>query len=196
MFDVDQFVGQCLAAGTGPRRIATITDLVRAAVACPEEIDAAFPEEPERDEKVAHASDDLTVLLVRLARDMAYPPHDHGITAVIGAYEGSEINTYWRLNGSRLVQAGGREIQAGEVEHMGPDVIHSVANLALIQSKGLHVYLGDLFGRPRNLWDPQTHERLPYTDEAYFARSQVVDRPGLVAGGSGQWQFPWPATDR
>lgn len=177
-FDLARFLENCLAARAGADPVPAIAALVRAAVAGPDGLRRAFPEsDADPDEQVVHACANLTVLLVRLTPGLEYPPHDHGMPAVIGAYEGAEVNRYWRPAGGGLVPVTTRLLGIGEVEQMGPSVIHSVANPGRSRSCGLHVYLGDLFGRPRHLWDPITHERLQYSEESYFSRARAFE-PG------------------
>ncbi|WP_326569156.1 hypothetical protein VSH64_46695 [Amycolatopsis rhabdoformis] len=126
------------------------------------------------DEQVLHAEPALTLLRVEIAPRTEYPPHDHLIPACVAVLRGSETNTFHRADGGRLAVVGETETAAGAVLPMDAHVIHSVANRTGGRSVALHVYLGDLFGLSRTIWDPATGEPGPYSDERYFALARTT----------------------
>ncbi|MGW4490366.1 hypothetical protein ACWEOE_42020 [Amycolatopsis sp. NPDC004368] len=121
------------------------------------------------DEEVLHTEPTLTLLRVEIPPRTEYPPHDHLIPACVAVLDGCETNTFYRADGPRLAVAGETDTAAGAVLPMDARVIHSVANRTAGRSVALHVYLGDLFGLSRTIWDPATGEPGPYSDERYFA---------------------------
>jgi len=117
--------------------------------------------EPEKAQlqKLYHAPD-LTILHLIWAPNMTLMPHDHGMWALIGLYEGREDNIFWRSNkeesGNRVEAAGARTILPGECLPLGQNIVHSVTNPISRFTEAIHIYGGDFFNTPRSEWDPET----------------------------------------
>jgi predicted metal-dependent enzyme (double-stranded beta helix superfamily) len=172
MFDVDEFVEECRAAGreAEPRR--AIKEVLERALRNPGSVAAALP--AERAELVPlHVSPELTVLKVVWAPGMSFRPHNHLMWAAIGLYAGQEDNTFFRREQTTIQQTGGREIHRGEVALLGAEVIHAVANPLRSFTGAIHVYGGDLpHAVGRSEWDESSHAEVPYDFERtvrYFA---------------------------
>jgi predicted metal-dependent enzyme (double-stranded beta helix superfamily) len=165
MFDLDQFVADCIEAvgGSEPRR--AVKDVLERAVSDPTSLERALP--VARAELVPlHVSDDLTILKVVWAPGMAFRPHNHLMWAAIGLYGGQEDNTFYRRCGTGLVQSGGRQLTTGDVALLGDDTIHAVANPRTNFTGAIHVYGGNITSRAgRSEWDERTQAEVDYDFE-------------------------------
>jgi predicted metal-dependent enzyme (double-stranded beta helix superfamily) len=170
VFDIDQLISDCQAAvhETEPRRAAkeVLERVVRRrdlVAALPTDRAAIVP---------LYAGEDVTVLHVVWAPGMRIWPHNHLMWAAIALYSGQEDNTFFRRDGDRLAQAGGRELRDGDVALLGDDTIHAVHNPRRSFTGAVHVYGGDLTTRTgRSEWDDETGVEVPYDFErtrAYF----------------------------
>jgi predicted metal-dependent enzyme (double-stranded beta helix superfamily) len=171
MFDLTGFIAACHGASGARHGPAQVLQLMREAVRDPEAIKAALPAQPPGTsflDAPLHRSETLTVLGVALAPGTLTVPHDHGMWAVIGIYEGREDNTFYRRAGGELEESNRRQLVAGEAMLLGAEVIHAIRNPLASQTLGLHVYGGDLFGRARSMWSPEGAEA-------------VYDMPGFIA---------------
>ncbi len=76
--------------------------------------------------------------------------------ATIGLYGGREDNRYYRLRANAGLEASaGTTLKTGDTVVLGSDVIHSVSNPSREWTAAIHLYGGDYFGTPRNMWpDP------------------------------------------
>ncbi|MFO1015101.1 MAG: hypothetical protein U1E50_15210 [Caulobacteraceae bacterium] len=172
MFDLEQFIVECrwFAGRNEPGRI---LELMRAAVGAPESLKRAVTPLDAGvgvlDAPPLFRSSDLTVLNVTLRPGVLSIPHDHGMWAVIGIYEGQENNTFFRRSGAALENVNTREVRAGEAILLGVEVVHAIENPLPAQTLGLHVYGGDLFAARRSMWSPHTGEAHPY-DIPQFTR--------------------------
>jgi predicted metal-dependent enzyme (double-stranded beta helix superfamily) len=102
------------------------------------------------------------VLNVALKPGILSIPHDHAMWAVIGIYQGEEVNTFYRRGGAGLEEANRHTIATGEAILLGDNVIHAIENPLKTDTRGLHVYGGDLLGAARSMWDPFTLAEHPY----------------------------------
>ena len=169
MFDLDAFIEDCRAANreAEPRR--AVKEVLERALSGPAAvIDALEPNTAGF--TVLHGAPDLTVLHVVWAPRMRLYPHDHRMWAAIGIYTGREDNAFFRRDPDargRLVESGGKDIEAGDVLLLGDDAIHAVANPADRLTGAIHVYGGDFVHQPRSQWGPGKVEERPYDiDEA------------------------------
>jgi predicted metal-dependent enzyme (double-stranded beta helix superfamily) len=159
MFDVDDFLAECVAARADPEPRLAIRDVLARAVSDGPRVADALP--PTRAEIVQlHVSDELTVLKVVWAPGMRIGPHDHRMWASIGVYTGGEDNEFFRRSGSSLVESGGRSLHPGDVCLLGDDAVHAVTNPTTQYAGAIHVYGGDLYSTPRSEWRGS-----PYTEE-------------------------------
>jgi len=178
MFDLAGFIAACLEVGETRHGPAQILGLVREAVRNPEALKAALPAQTRGTSLLdapLHRSPSLTVLNVALEPGAITVPHDHSMWAVIGIYEGRENNTFYRRSGERLAESNHRDIAAGEAILLGPEVIHAIRNPLEGLTLGLHVYGGDLFGRPRSMWSPAGAEAA-YETPGFMAWNKELAR--------------------
>jgi predicted metal-dependent enzyme (double-stranded beta helix superfamily) len=172
MFDLAAFIAACLEVGGTRHGPAQILGLMREAVRDPDGLKSALPAQAPGtsflDAAPLHRSESLTVLSVGLEPGAVTVPHDYSTWAVIGIYEGREENTFYRRAADGLEETNHRDIAAGEAILLGAEVIHAIHNPLASSTLGLHVYGGDLFGRPRSMWS------LAGVETAY-------DTPGFIA---------------
>src|SRR5262245_7548093 len=164
MFDIDEFVAECVAANEEPDAQLAIRDVLRRAAAPGSGVAEALP--PQRAEiQRLHVSPRLTIIKVVWAPGMTLYPHDHRMWATIRIYSGGEDNAFFRRAGGGLVASGGKELRPGDVCLLGDNVIHAVTNPTSVFAGALHVYGGDFFTVPRSEFDPETLEEHPYDVE-------------------------------
>lgn len=120
------------------------------------------------EETLLYCDDELTILHARLTPNIHFPPHEHGITAVIATYDGMETHHLYRPTDLGLEECGRVNAQALDVSVFGSDVIHSIVNPGAQFSRSVHVYLGDLIGRTRRLWNHDRTRCVSYADEPYY----------------------------
>jgi 3-mercaptopropionate dioxygenase len=109
----------------------------------------------------------LSVFLVKQAPLTAGPPHDHGIAAGIVMLKGKEIHRLFRRTGSDITPDGVIHVGPGEVLILRADEVHAIANPDPAPSIGVHVYLGDIVGIPRTLWDPASGASMAFSTADY-----------------------------
>ena len=177
-FRFDAFIEACERDVAAPGGLERIRERLAETVQDGSAIGDALPAMT-GDEMLLHASERLVVVHLRLSPNVHYPPHEHGMEAIVGIYAGTEHSISYRLEHGRPVAIGEHDAQAGEVTILPGDAIHSVANAGESFSYGLHVYAGDLIHQPRHIWHPETGEAHPYSDECYFefARPWDARRP-------------------
>jgi predicted metal-dependent enzyme (double-stranded beta helix superfamily) len=164
VFDIDNFVEDCLAANEEPEPRRAVKAVVERACARTGELSTALP--PERAGLFRlHVSPELTILKVVWAPGMTLRPHDHRMWAAIGIYTGGEDNTFYRRDDARLVETGGRELRPQDVLLLGDDAIHQVHNPTKQFAGAIHVYGGDFFTTPRSEWESPAAEERPFDME-------------------------------
>ena len=127
MFDVDEFLDDCIRANQEDKPQLAIKELLERAMSDPAALATALP--PERAEITPlHASPELTVLKVVWTPGMMFRPHNHAMWAAIGIYTGGEDNEFFRREGGGLTPSGGRSLHVGDTVLLGGDVIHAVTN--------------------------------------------------------------------
>ncbi len=129
-------------------------------------ISRAMPEF-ENDDEVLFEDDSVSIWFVRFMPGLHVPPHDHQTTATIGVYEGAEDNHFYLREGGQLVHKSTRRVEPGDVIALKPDGIHSVEAANGKQSCGIHVYLARLTTIERSLFDWETGEAAPFSDDNY-----------------------------
>jgi predicted metal-dependent enzyme (double-stranded beta helix superfamily) len=158
-FAIDSFVSDCLEARRTDERHGSIAvkDVLASALDQPAAIEAAVGHPSSIPVfSTWHNSDELTVLHVVWPPTVQLLAHDHKMWATIGLYGGREDNHYFRPGGDVGLEAsGGTTLRTGDTVVLGSDVIHSVSNPSREWTAAIHVYGGDYFGTPRNMWpDP------------------------------------------
>lgn len=160
MFDLDQFVSDCLAALKEDASQTAVREVVARAVSDPAAILKRLGDPQRAEMQKLYRSDDLTILNVVWAPSMMLLPHNHRMWAVIGIYTGREDNIFWRrvpgAPGGQVEAAGARALCEKDSVTLGPDIIHSVNNPIPRLTGAIHVYGGDFFGVPRSEWDAET----------------------------------------
>ena len=129
--------------------------------------------------QVFYRAPDLTLLKVCFPRGRRTPPHDHGTWATILLFSGEEKNTLYRREDGRLRRAGEATLTPGSILSMRQDTVHVAECLSEAPAIGLHVYGGDIFERPRLMWNPETLEEQPLDWTVYERFAQAASRaPG------------------
>src|SRR5581483_10150868 len=131
MFDLDAFIEACQRLVREPHAPRHALELVRAAVADgPAVAKAVTPLGAGANALDAplFRSPELTILNATLRPGFVSIPHDHGMWAVIGIYDGEEANTFYRRTEGGLEETNRRTVHAGEAIILGEDVIHAIEN--------------------------------------------------------------------
>ncbi|MDH3221069.1 MAG: hypothetical protein OEO19_16175 [Gammaproteobacteria bacterium] len=171
-FELDRFIEQLRAAARDDAAVSRVRELMTAAFRNPASIRAAMPDY-ENDDEILFEDDNLSIWFVRFVPGLHVPPHDHRTTATIGVYEGAEDNHFYLREADRLVHKSTRRVGPGDVIVLKPDGIHSVEAAAGQSSCGIHVYLAPLSRIERSLFDWDSGEARPFTDENYDAMKRV-----------------------
>ena len=152
MFDLDTFVGECVAARAGSDSMLAVKDVLDRAMSQPGDVAAAVTARP--GVEVLHRSDDLVILSVIIPPGLPETlPHDHRMWALVGVYGGQEANRFFRRAGSALTDSGGRTLETGDTLAMGDDTVHAIRNPRGRESlAAIHVYGGDLVAADRSMW--------------------------------------------
>jgi predicted metal-dependent enzyme (double-stranded beta helix superfamily) len=163
MFDPETFVTACQAAANAEHPVSAVQEVVAAAIRDGSAIDAVLGTEIKREHDTFLSSQDLTVQRILWPGGSWSPPHDHRMWAVIGVYEGEELNRLYEracegLQESRICAVSKKEVLALEA-----DAIHSVENPHRELTAGLHVYGGDIVGIDRSAWTPHGRE-VPFSE--------------------------------
>ena len=191
MFDLEAFVEACRRLVREPHAPRLALELMREALADRAAVGAAVtPLEGRANALDAplFRSPELTILNATLRPGFVSIPHDHGMWAVIGIYEGEEANTFYRRAGDGLETSNQRTIHAGEAIILGEEVIHAIENPLATPTLGLHVYGGDLVAARRSMWDPEAGAEHPYDIPQFFrwsgelARSRKAAREAAATG--------------
>ena len=188
MFDKNQFVADIRVAMAQDDAQSAVSEVVERAITDPAAVIKELgPPGKGRSEQL-FLDDGLTVTNVIWGSEMWVPPHDHTMWAVIGVYQGQEDNTFWREDGTGLIEQGGVTLRTGDVRKLGEKAIHSVKNPSTTRLCGaIHVYGGDFFGAipRRHSWDPESLERGNYDyDHINSLRDEANARmDGLIKQG-------------
>lgn len=167
-FDLDRFVMDCRSALADSHAQKAMRAVIAQAISSPAAVMAALGEPRRAELQKLHVSPDLTILNLIWAPGMRFIPHNHGMWATIGIYQGQEDNVFWRrlddpTASGRIEPAGAKSLAAGDVTTLGHDIIHSVTNPTLRFTSALHVYAGDFFAAQRSEWDPLALVERPYS---------------------------------
>jgi predicted metal-dependent enzyme (double-stranded beta helix superfamily) len=126
--------------------------------------------------QVFYRAPDLTLLKVCFPSGRRTPPHDHGTWATILLLSGEEKNTLYRREDGKLRRAGEATLTSGSILSMRQDTVHVAECLGDVPAIGLHVYGGDIFERPRLMWNPETLEEQALDWAAYERFAQAASR--------------------
>ena len=172
-FDLDRLVQELRAAARNQQAAKKIRGLMSRAFDDPGAIARAMPDF-EADDEILFEDDSVSIWFVRFMPGIHVPPHDHQTTATIGVYEGAEDNHFYLREPGRLTRKTSRRLHPGEVIALKPDGIHSVEAANGEPCCGIHVYLAALTKIERSLFDWDTGETRPYTEEAYEAMKRTA----------------------
>ena len=180
MFDVDDFLDQCVEARAQvePRR--AIKEVLARALAAPGEVAGALAP-TEGGLTLLHRTDELTVLHVVWAPKMRLYPHDHRMWAAIGIYTGQEDNEFFRRQEHTLAESGGKRLETGDIVLLGDDTIHAVTNPRAGLTGAIHIYGGDFVDQPRSQWDRETLEEQPYDMARVTAEFERAEQAFLAS---------------
>jgi predicted metal-dependent enzyme (double-stranded beta helix superfamily) len=166
MFDIDEFIADCVAAKSEPNPMLAVKETMDRAMSRRDEIAGALPA-TQAEFDLLYSSAEMSILKFVWGPAMSVPPHDHLMWAVNGIYVGAEDNVFWRRDPEGgIVESGRRRVGAAESAVLGRDVIHAVTNPDGRACTGsIHVYGGDYLRKKRSVWDPQTHQERPADGE-------------------------------
>ncbi|HUP86221.1 MAG TPA: hypothetical protein VM143_11190 [Acidimicrobiales bacterium] len=165
MFVLEEFVSDCRAALLEHQPAVAVKEVLDRALSDRSSVEDALGVPDKGGIVPLHRAEDLTVLQIVWPPRVSLFPHDHRMWAVNGIYGGREDNCFYRRATTGIVRSGGKELEAGDVVLLGPDVIHSVVNPRRTYTAALHVYGGDFFGTPRSEWDADTLTEQPFDVE-------------------------------
>jgi predicted metal-dependent enzyme (double-stranded beta helix superfamily) len=172
-FNLDRFIQELRSAAVTDDAAKRVRQLMTDAFRDPESIQAAMPHY-DNDDEVLFEDDSVSIWFVRFVPGLHVPPHDHQTTATIGVYEGAEDNHFYLREAQRLVRKTSKRVGPGEVIALKPNGIHSVEAAGGAQSCGIHVYLAKLTTIERSLFDWDSGEACPFTDENYERMKRVA----------------------
>ena len=168
MNSLDDFITASVTAASSPQPINALTTLLESVITQAAWFAEILPETND-DEILLHASKQLTIYSIKLEPGLQFPPHSHEMPVVIGFYEGCETNLiYKRQPNGELIQSERIDFEAPCVGHLETDVIHAITNFGQTTSRAIHYYLGDLINQPRDLWNPDSNESMPFDNSKYF----------------------------
>ena len=172
-FNLDNFMQELRAAAVADDAVKRVRQLMTGAFRDPESIQMGMPHF-DNDDEVLFEDDSVSIWFVRFVPGLHVPPHDHQTTATIGVYEGAEDNHFYLHEAGRLVHKTSKRVGPGDVIALKPDGIHSVEAAGGLQSCGIHVYLAKLTTIERSLFDWDSGEACPFTDESYERMKRVT----------------------
>ena len=189
MFDLEAFIASCRRLVGEPHAPRHVLELMREVVVHPGEVAKAVPALAPKTgvlDAPLFRSPDLTVLNVSLRPGTLSIPHDHGMWAVIGIYEGEETNTFYRRTDDGLpAETNHRTVATGEAILLGEDVVHAIENPLATPTLGLHVYGGDLIAATRSMWNPTTGREHPYDIPQFYRWSGDLAKSRRAAAAAG-----------
>ena len=171
-FDLDDFIQALRDAASQQEPVKKVRELMTRAFHDPDAIRAAMPDY-ENDDEILFEDDSVSIWFVRFVPGLHVPPHDHQTTATIGVYQGAEDNHFYLREPGKLVHKSTRRVGPGDVIALKPDGIHSVEAADGGTSCGIHVYLAALTKIERSLFDWDSGEAKPFTDDNYDAMKRI-----------------------
>ena len=172
-FILEDFLQEMRAAALVEEPVKQVRELMTQVFQDPAAIRAAMPAY-DNDDEILFEDDSVSIWFVRFVPGLHVPPHDHQTTATIGVYEGAEDNHFYLREPGRLVHKSTRCVGPGDVIALKPGGIHSVEAANGVQSCGIHVYLAKLSTIERSLFDWESGEARPFSDENYDLMKRVA----------------------
>ncbi len=177
-----QFVDECRAAATADDAVVRIVAHLEQLVAQPDALMAAagpLPDvlPPAGLDETLFEDETVTVMLVATPSGVVQPPHDHRMSAIIGVFEGSEVQRFFVKAGAGLKEMRGRSIETGEVLSLGRKTIHAISAAEPGPCRAVHVYLGPLLQIDRSIFDPETGAEEPFSMDRYAEFCRQEEQP-------------------
>ena len=172
-FILEDFLQEMRVAALVDEPVKQVRKLMTQMFQDPAAIRAAMPAY-DNDDEILFEDDSVSIWFVRFVPGLHVPPHDHQTTATIGVYEGAEDNHFYLREPGRLVHKTTRRVGPGDVIALKPEGIHSVEAANGAQSCGIHVYLARLSAIERSLFDWESGEARPFSDENYELMKRVA----------------------
>src|SRR5437879_5831472 len=107
MFDLDEFIADCVAARAETDAILAVREVLDCALTRADEVARALPATVAEFAPL-YTSPEISIFKFVWGPSMAIPPHDHLMWAVNGIYGGEEDNVFYRRTPEGIVEAGGR----------------------------------------------------------------------------------------
>lgn len=179
-FDTNLFVSDCRRAVADSDPLPAVRNVVQQAVDALIGERVALDPLPSRyacrsgdlllgHDRTVYEDANVTVVIVETEPGHLQPPHDHGMCAVIGAFEGAESNRFFHRDGSLVTPATRRVVRPGDVIAMREDTVHAIGADGQTRSRALHVYLGGLSATSRTLFHPDTGVGEPFDFDTYLS---------------------------
>jgi predicted metal-dependent enzyme (double-stranded beta helix superfamily) len=181
MFDIDEFVKDCIAARAEAQPRTAVRDVLGRILEHPQAVADALPDLGPAGINTLYATDDLTVSQIVWAPGMHFRPHNHEMWACIGIFGGQEDNTFYRRDAGGVVESGGKSLRTGDITLLGDDTIHAVTNPLAVSTGAIHIYGGNIMTREgRSEWLEPSLQEIDYdfdhvreNFEAYVAETSV-----------------------
>ena len=179
MLSIERYVDDARACLCTPDPLHAVAALLQAVVSDPAAVRAAVAERAGSASALGFdvfcRSEALTVFHVALAPGFRNPPHDHGTWAVVGVYDGTERNVFYRRAGHSIAAERDVDANAPAVMVLPPGVIHAICNPLATASRAIHVYGNDHFDASRSMWHPESLIEEPYRMERFLEWSRELD---------------------
>jgi len=172
-FDLDTLIADLRATAADEKPARAVRELMTGTFRDPAAIAAAMPKFA-NDDEVLFEDDSVSIWFVRFMPGIHVPPHDHQTTAVIGVFDGAEVNHFYLREPGRLAHKSTRRVVAGDVIALKPDGIHSVEAADGMPSLGIHVYLAPLTRIERSLFDWESGMPTPFTEDSFEAMTRTA----------------------
>lgn len=130
-------------------------------------------------DNIFFCSSTLTLLKATLPPRFKNPPHEHRMWAVVGIYEGQELNVFYRRKENGIEEISRQLVIGPEAIILEPDTIHSIENPLDRLSFGLHVYGGDVDRTERSIWNPLTLSEERYNFQKMLHYSHKLSREAI-----------------
>lgn len=173
-FDLAVFVDECQIGAEAADPAAAVCELVSDVICDGPSIDAALGTDFDPILDTLFVADHLTIQRIRWSPGMRSGRHEHRMWAVVGVYDGCEVNRLYERTPNGLAERERRDVQKHDVLILDEDVIHSVENPLRAWTSAIHVYGGDILNAERSAWLPDDSE-VPFPD----SRAEMV--PMFVA---------------
>ena len=178
MFDVDNFVGDCVDTLDEPDPRRAIREILERAMADHTQV-ARRLDHSEGGLNMLFRSPQLTIVNVVWAPHMSIQPHDHRMWAAIGIYAGQEDNAFFRRHNGGLSESGGKDLRTGDAAFLGEKTIHGVSNPSHHYTGAIHIYGGDFVAMPRSQWNPETWVEEPYSLDGILSQFAAANAKAM-----------------